>query len=377
MLFFYFILFVSSVLLSFILTILVKKIALKFKIIDQPEIGGRKIHSKPTPLLGGLAIFLAFFLLLFLVYSSPFWPTKKVGFWEILPKNLNLITIKKLLGLFLASLFLMIGGFLDDKYHFKPKQQIIWPILACLILIATGFGIRFINNPFGPGYINFDKIKIEIFRFYGVPFYFTPLADLFTFVWLMFLMYATKLLDGLDGLVSGISVIGGLTIAIFCLFTQYYQPDVAILAILFSGASLGFLFLNFHPAKIFLGEGGSLFAGFILGSLAIVSGSKIAITLLILGLPILDMIWIIFRRIFIEHHSPFLADRKHLHFRLLDIGFSHKGAVIFLWLIAGIFGVTTLFLKTLGKLIVLTILIVLMLGLIIFITRKEKISLKK
>jgi UDP-GlcNAc:undecaprenyl-phosphate GlcNAc-1-phosphate transferase len=322
---FFILIFLISIFLSAVLTLLIRRLALKFNIVDQPEIGGRKIHLKPVPLLGGLAIFLTFFLILFLVYFSPFWPMKKIGFFEVLPKNLNLVTIKQIAGLFVAGLILVIGGFLDDKYHLKPKQQIIWPILAALVVIISGIGIRYINNPFGSGFWHFDQWKFEIFRIKGVPFYFTPLADLFTFIWLMILMYSTKLLDGLDGLVSGISIIGGLAIAGLCLFTQFYQPDVAILALIFAGASLGFLFFNFHPAKIFLGEGGSLLAGFMLGSLAIISGGKIATAFLVLALPILDVIWVVVRRIFVEHHSPFLADRKHLHFRLLDIGLGSFG----------------------------------------------------
>lgn len=368
--------FIISVILSAILTWLIRRLALKLKIIDWPEIGGRKIHLRPVPLLGGLAIFFAFFIILFLIYFSPVWPVKKFGFFEILPKNLNLVTIKQIVGLLVASIFLMIGGFLDDKYHLKPRQQIVWPILATLVVIFSGIGIRYINNPFGSGYWHFDQYKFEIFRFQEVPFYFTPLADLFTFIWLMILMYATKLLDGLDGLVSGISVIGGLVIAGLCLLTKFYQPDVAILALIFAGTSLGFLFFNFHPAKIFLGEGGSLFAGFILGSLAIISGGKIATAFLILSISVLDVFWVIIKRIFIEYKSPFSAGREHLHFRLLDIGFSHQGAVIFLWLIALIFGGLAIFLKTQGKLFVIIIAIILMLCLIVFITKRENRSLK-
>lgn len=369
--------FILSVFLSIITTLLIRRLALKLNIVDQPEIGSRKIHLQPVPLLGGLAIFLTFIIILFLVYSSPYWPVKKFGFFEVVPAKLSLVTIKQIVGLFAAGLILMIGGFLDDKYHLKPKQQIIWPILATIVVIISGIGIRYINNPIGSGYWHFDTLKFELFRFQGVPFYFTPWADLFAFIWLMVLMYATKLLDGLDGLVSGISVIGGLAIAGLCLVTKFYQPDVATLAIIFAGASLGFLFFNFHPAKIFLGEGGSLFAGFILGSLAIISGGKIATAFLILSIPILDVIWVIIKRIFIEHKSPFLAGREHLHFRLLDIGFSHRRAVIFLWLIALIFGGLILFLRTQGKLFVVAISFILMICLVIFITKKETIKSSK
>jgi len=242
--------------------------------------------------LGGLAIFISFFLTLFLFKNTPWWPHGKV-------------LDKHLIGIFVAGLFLMLGGFLDDKYKLKPIQQIIWPIIACIVVIFSGIGIEYINNPFGQGYLYFNQTKIEIFHLGGTPYYFTPWADLITFFWLMILMYSTKLLDGLDGLVSGVTIIGGLVIAGLCFFTEFFQPDVGIMGLILSGAGLGFLIFNWHPAKIFLGEGGSLFAGFMLGSLAIISGSKVATTFLILGLAVIDLISVVIQRVFIEHHSPF------------------------------------------------------------------------
>ena len=362
--------FILSIIFSAILTLLVRWLALKFKIMDWPQIAGRKIHKQPVPLLGGIAVFLTFFIILFAVYFSPYWPGQKFGLFEVLPKGLNLVNLKQLIGLFLAGLLLMLGGFLDDKYHLKPKQQIVWPILACLVVIISGVGIGFINNPFGPGYLHFDNLKFEIFRFHGVPFYFTPWADLFTFIWLMLLMYATKLLDGLDGLVSGLTGIGALTIAGLCFLTKFYQPDIGTMAVILAGTSLGFLIFNFHPAKIFLGEGGSLFAGFILGSLAIISGGKVAIALFILGIAVIDLMAVMVQRIF-KHYSPFLADRNHLHFRLLDLGFSHRQTVIFYWLIAVVLGAAGLFLRTTGKIIALIIMVIAVSILIIILAKRH------
>ncbi len=364
--------FLATLVTAIILTILVRRLAIHFKIIDRPQTNSRHIHQQAVPLLGGLAIFLTFCLILIWVYFSPAWPVKKFGLWEVLSAKVNIVHLKQLIGILVAGCLLMIGGWLDDKYHLKPRQQIIWPILACLVVIASGIGINYINNPFGQGYIYFNHWKIELFKINSVPFYFTPWADLFTFVWLMLLMYSTKLLDGLDGLVSGISVIGGLVILVLSLSTLFFQPDVAVLATIFVAASFGFLLFNFYPAKIFLGEGGSLFAGFMLGTLAIISGSKIATAFLILGFPILDTLWITARRIFKERRSPFIGDKKHLHFRLLETGFSHRGAVIFLWFISLIFGLVALFIRTKGKLLMLLFLIVFMLLLGFFVVFKEK-----
>ena len=359
--------FIGAFAASVILTILIRRLALWLKIVDQPQVGTRHIHQRPVPLLGGLAIFLAFALLLIWVYSSPIWPVKKFGLLEPLSTNAHVINLKQIIGVLSAGLLLMIGGWLDDKHRQKPLAQIIWPVLACLVIIVCGIGINYINNPFGSGYLYFNHWKIEILKINGVPFYFTPLADLFTFIWLMVLMYSTKLLDGLDGLVSGIGIIGGLAILFLSLSLAFFQPDVAMVAAIFVGAVSGFLIFNFYPAKIFLGEGGSLFIGFMLGALGIISGAKIATTVLVLGVPILDLLWVTGHRIFKEKKSPFKGDNQHLHFRLLAAGFSHRSAVTFLWLVSLVFGFIALFLRTSGKLMVLGTLIafVILLGLLI------------
>ncbi len=359
------ILFLIGFILSVVFTFLIRRLAIKWRILDYAGVIERKIHREATPLLGGTAIFIVFFIVLFIIYFNP---------WNLIPELggfIRKIPIKHLAGIFIAGLFLMVGGFLDDKYNVKPQKQIIWPILACLAVIASGIGIEFINNPLREGYLYFDKVKIEIIRLNGIPYYFTPLADIITFIWLMVLMYATKLLDGLDGLVSGMTVIGSLTIAGLCFLTRFYQPDIGIMALILAGAGLGFLVFNFHPAKIFLGEGGSLFAGFILGILAIISGGKLATTFLILGLAIIDLISVVIQRIFIEHRSPFSGDQKHLHFRLLNIGFSHRGTAIFYWLVAVFFGFISLFARTTGKVIALFFLIALASCLIVFFSFRQ------
>jgi len=172
------------------------------------------------------------------------------------------------------------------------------------------------------------------------------LADTFTFFWLLGMMYTTKLLDGLDGLVSGITLIS----AIFIFFValnkgDIVQYDVALLAILLIGSFLGFLVFNFNPAAIFLGEGGSTMAGFLLGAISIISGSKVGVTLMLLSIPALDFLWTIIRRL-MERKSPFsTSDKKHLHHRLLDAGFSVKRAVLSLYGITVLFGLAAYYLQ--------------------------------
>jgi UDP-N-acetylmuramyl pentapeptide phosphotransferase/UDP-N-acetylglucosamine-1-phosphate transferase len=168
-------------------------------------------------------------------------------------------------------------------------------------------------------------------------------------LWLLGMMYTTKLLDGVDGLVSGVSAIGGLVIFLFTLTTRYYQPDIAFAAILLAGVAAGFLIFNWHPAKIFLGEGGSLLLGYILGVLAIISGGKIAIALLIMGIPILDVAWTIIRRL-VQGKNPFkFADRQHLHHRLLALGLGQRTTVLIFYILSLVFGLSGLFLQSRGK----------------------------
>lgn len=348
----YFSAFLLACLLSAIFTYFIRLFAIKKEIVDYPN--PRKIHSSPIPLLGGIAIFLSFFIVLsYFTFFTPY----------ILGKTL---VIKKIIGVLVAGLFLMIGGFLDDKYNLPPKKQFIWPLLAVLTVIISGIGVEYITNPFG-GYINLGIKKFLIFNFFGNPHYFHFPADILTLIWLLAMTYATKFLDGLDGLVSGITIIGSTIIFGFCLFTIFYQPEVGLLAIILAGACLGFLFFNWHPAKIFLGEGGSTFCGFMLGVLAIISGGKFATTLLVMGIAVLDLIWVILRRLFFERHSPFLADQKHLHFRLLDAGFSHRQAVLFLYFLALAFGLSTFFLKSFGKFITLGILALITIAIIFIV----------
>ncbi len=326
---------IASFALCLVVTPFVILFAKRAKIIDKPD-SDRKIHRKPTPLLGGLAVFLSFNLI--------------VLFYSLITRDLigDTIIFKNLLGVFLGSFFLALGGFLDDKYNLRPKWQLIWPILAALSVIVCGIGIDWITNPFGDGVLELNKYTIKLFWYHGIAYKFTLLADIFTFVWLLAMMYTTKLLDGLDGLVSGITIIG----SIFIFFTalnkgDIIQYDVALLAIILIGVFVGFLVFNFNPASIFLGEGGSTMAGFLLGCISIISGSKVGITLLLLSIPFLDFVWTVVRR-FVEKRNLFSADRKHLHHRLLDAGFTVKRAVLFLYSIAVAFGLVAYYFQDKG-----------------------------
>ena len=340
--FYYLQIFIITLLLSVALTFLVMKLAEKFKIVDQPD-GDRKIHERAVPLLGGLAIFAAFFIILYFVRGNLTTGNLEPRHW---------------LGFFVGGIWLMIGGFLDDKYKLKPTKQIIWPILAIISIIVGGVEIEKITNPFG-GYFYLGALSAVLISF-----------------WLLGMMYTTKLLDGLDGLVTGMTAIGAMVIFLFTMSAKYYQPDIGLAALILAAASLGFLFFNWHPAKIFLGEGGSLFLGYALGVLSIISGGKIAIALLVMGIPILDVAWTIIRRL-AEGKNPFkFADRKHLHFRLLNIGLGVRKSVLFFYATSVIFGLAALFLQSKGKVLALAALLIIMVLVVMFfayLDRKQKI----
>lgn len=337
--------FLLALVLSVILTPLIKRLAFKFRVLDLPASSPRKIHSTPTPLLGGLAVLLAFLITL-------------IAYIFIGKPDFDIVPLKFFGAIIAGGVILMIGGFLDDKFNLPPKISWLFPALACLIIILSGIGvgIKFISNPFG------SPINIDYSLDLGL--WILDLPALLVWGWLMGMIYTTKFLDGLDGLTSGIALVGGLTLFALSLNEKVSQPITASIAIIFAGALLGFLFYNFHPASIFLGEGGSTFAGFMLGVLAIILGAKIATALLVMGIPILDVAWVIVRRIFYRN-SPFLGDRRHLHYRLLDIGFSQKQAVLTLYGISAIFGFTAVFLQSLGKLIALVLLFCVMIFLAI------------
>lgn len=357
----YFLSFLSAAIISFFLTIAVRRFALKFDITDKPD-APRKIHTKPMALLGGLAPFLAFWLVILgLILWSGALPARYV-------------LSPYLWGLAIGGAILMLGGCLDDKYNLRPKYQFIFPILAVGAVLGAGIGISYVTNPLGIGLLRLDRWQWEVFSFQGRIGHFVLLADLFTILWLLGMIYTTKFLDGLDGLVAGITTISAFIIFALSLTHKTFQPDVALLAIVLAGAMVGFLFWNAPRAKIFLGEGGSIWVGFMLGVLAIISGGKVATALLVMGIPVLDVAWVILRRAFFERKSPAIGDSKHLHFRLLTAGFSQRKSVYLLWGLSALFGVSSLFLQTKGKVYLLLVLIFVMIILALWVTKRSKSS---
>ncbi len=324
---------IGGFLAAVLLVPLFAKLAGRLGIVDRPD-SRRKFHRRAVPLLGGIPVFLAVAL--------------GVGLFRWLwLANFSEIPDKFLWAAGLAGLVIVIVGFFEDKYRLKPVGQLAGPVLAAGIILAAGIRIEYITNFFGGS----ENALI----------YLSPIiGGVITFGWLLGMMYTTKLLDGLDGLVAGVGAVGGLIIFLLSLRWDVPLSATGAAALVFSGALLGFLIFNWQPAKIFLGEGGSVLIGFILGILSIISGSKIATTLLVVGIPALDVGWVMIQRL-LQGQSPFShPDRKHLHFQLLELGFSERETVLFFCAVALLFGSIAIITGPFGKLAALAVLVAVM-----------------
>lgn len=313
-------------------------LAARFSALDVPS-EARKIHQKPIPLWGGLGIALTIFLVLF-------------GLRDVLtrlgPAYQNL-RWEQLFGYIAGIAILLVGGMVDDRRPLPPFIQLLFPVLAAIAVIASGTGIVQITNP---------STRLGYSLVWGTIGPVSLPSDLMTFFWLLITTYAMKILDGLDGLVAGLAVIGAGIVGSLSLSPAYFQPAVAHLSAVIGGAYLGFLPRNMNPAKQFLGESGATIAGFSLGVLAILSSAKVAIALSVLAIPITDVVLVVFGRI--RRGVPwYRGDNTHLHFRLLQAGLSQRAAVFLLWSVSLFAGLIALSLQTRGKLFLIGTLVVL------------------
>jgi len=345
--------FLVATFLSFVLTILVKLLAKKLNIFDVPD-KDRKFHTKLTPLLGGTAIFLSFWLVIFYLYN----------FSGILFKHFN---SKQLILFFLAGLILMSVGYFDDKFRVAYHYRMLFSALAVFMVLAGGLNFDGITNPFG-GTIGLDFWKIHTVGFGTI----LVGVEILAFLWLMGMIYTVKILDGLDGLATGIVTIGAFSVAALAGgSTKFFQPDVSLVALILAGSCFGFLILNFYPAKIFLGEGGGQFLGLMVGVLAIIAGSKIATALLVMAVPIIDLVWVIGARL-LSGQSISMGDRRHLHFRLVDIGFKQWQVVLFFYGFSALFGFSALYMNSIFKIISLVVLVITIIIIEVLVRKHQK-----
>ncbi len=274
----------------------VKTWALNYGWVDLPN--ARKLHARPMVRTGGIAICAGTLLALLLVWS--------LGGFASLPAANGLLSV------LLGGIGFFGIGLADDLLDLSPSLRLFLQITIASCCWAAGLQIEFVSLP-GLGLMQLGWLSLPI-----------------TVIWLTGVVNAINWMDGLDGLASGVSGIAALTIFVICLFTN--QPAVAILIAALSGSLLGFLYYNFNPAQIFMGDGGSYFIGFIIAGVSVISLVKTAIAtavllpFLVLAVPILDMSAVIVTRL-CKGHSPFMADKSHLHHRLLRAGLSQRTTV--------------------------------------------------
>jgi UDP-GlcNAc:undecaprenyl-phosphate/decaprenyl-phosphate GlcNAc-1-phosphate transferase len=306
--------FSSAALAVFNIVPIVRSIALKQGWVDLPS--ARKVHRQPIVRVGGVAICFATLFALFVIWLlQAFTQLSDTATAEIL------VVISGSFGFFLI-------GFLDDLFGLSPLIRLLVQVGIASAVWMFGVQIEFVTIP-GFGVTQLGWLSLPL-----------------TVVWLTGVVNAINWMDGLDGLATGVSGIAAIAIFVICLFTN--QPAAAILAATLAGSLLGFLYYNFNPAQIFMGDGGSYFIGFLIAGVSVIGLVKSAIAtavllpFLVLAVPILDMSAVIITRL-CNGQSPFTADKRHLHHRLLQAGLSHRATVYMIYALtlwAGSFAMT-------------------------------------
>jgi UDP-GlcNAc:undecaprenyl-phosphate GlcNAc-1-phosphate transferase len=310
--------FAAAAVISFVLTPLVRRVALRVDAVDHPD--HRRVNIIPIPRGGGVAVATAF-IGVGLVFSIANGELKFLPFpFAVDPANL----VALLLGGAVAAAF----GVLDDYFDLRARWQFVGQLALAGLAIGLGILVEFIANPFGSGLLRLEG----------------PFAIGFTALWIAGMINSINFIDGLDGLSSGVALIAAVVLGTISLTTQVSQPFIAVLCFGLAGALLGFLRWNFHPASVFVGTSGVMFIGYTLAVLAILGTAKVAVALLVLGVPIIDAFWIIVRRLS-QRRSPFSPDRGHLHHRLLDVGLSHRQTVLLIYAICVVLGALSLLLS--------------------------------
>lgn len=318
---------------AWLLTPLAMRVARRSGAIDEPD-AGRRVHSRPIPRAGGLAVAAAFvgiggLAVLFIGFNRPTGP-----FPFLYGNEANR---DQLLALFGGALLAAAFGFIDDRWQIKARWQLVFQIVLALLAIAVGLVITVINNPldFLGGLLSPSTVRLAPET---APL--TPASILVTILWVVGMINSINFIDGLDGLSTGIALIAALTLSIISLTEGVgsYAPLTALLCAALAGSLAGFLPWNFHPARVFIGTTGVMAVGYALAVLSIMGTAKVAVALLVLGVPIIDTFWIITRRL-LSGRSPFEPDRGHFHHRLLDLGLSHTGAVLLIYAMSGLLAI--------------------------------------
>ncbi|MBI3362237.1 MAG: undecaprenyl/decaprenyl-phosphate alpha-N-acetylglucosaminyl 1-phosphate transferase [Chloroflexi bacterium] len=336
-----FIRFTSVVLLSFLIssvaTPLAGRLGVRLGLVDLPI--GRRHHPGQVPRIGGAGLFVGF------IAASAVALT-------IAPLS-NPDDARRIAGVLIGCAFVFVVGLIDDWKELKAGPQFAAQVIAALIAAGTTVFIERFTNP-----INNQLVVLPL-----------ALAVPVTVFWIAGMMNTVNWLDGLDGLAAGV---GAIAAGLFALHAyRLGQTEVALFPLALMGACLGFLPFNFNPARVFLGSSGTMVVGFALATFSILAPARVATALLVMAVPIVDTAWQIFDR-YRRGRSPLQGDRGHLHFRLLDLGYSHRGIVVVYWLFCAAFGTLSLLISSrLYKLIALILLVLLALAVLIILTRRQ------
>ena len=318
-------------------TPLAGRLGARLGMLDQPV--GRRQHGTPIPRIGGAGLFAGFAVACGVALA-------------VAPLS-NPEDRRRIAGVLVGCVFVFCVGLIDDWKELKPLPQLAAQIAAALIAAATTVFIERFTNPLN------DRLVV-------LP---LALAVPVTVFWIAGMMNTVNWLDGLDGLASGV---GAIAAGLFALHAyRLGQIEVALFPLALAGACLGFLPFNFNPARVFLGSSGTMVVGFALATFSILAPARVATALLVMAVPIVDTAWQIFDR-YRRGRSPLQGDRGHLHFRLLDLGYSQRAIVAAYWLFCAAFGALSLLVSSrLYKLSALLLLVALVLGVLIVLTRKQ------
>lgn len=317
----YILAFTIALAVAYFITPRVKDLAIKLGALDAPD--ARKVHTRPIPRMGGLAIYVAFMLA---VLAS-------------------MHISREIMGLLVGGTVILIVGIIDDLKPLPARVKLLGQIVAAAVLVMFDIRIEWLTNPFG------EMLYVDY------------LAIPLTIIWVVSLTNTVNLIDGLDGLAAGVSTIASMTILLVAL--QQNFVTVAILTAALAGSAFGFLQHNFNPAKIFMGDTGSMFLGYMLAAISILGAVKSAATIALivpivaLGLPILDTAFAIIRR-YMSGRPIFKPDKGHLHHRLLEMGLTQKQAVLLMYVISGCLGLSAIALTEVNKSFGILIIVVLL-----------------
>lgn len=308
-----------SFILAIVLTGLVRRLAFRWQILDHP--GERKVHTAPVPLMGGVAIFATFYLVIG-VHLLMLEPVSQLGFEWLAVHVLSFLrgnVLIKLVGIFLGGAIIFVLGLVDDLKALKPELKLVGQIVAAAVLVYCG-------------------IRLDLF----IPNLW--ISGLVTIVWIVMITNAMNFLDNMDGLSAGVSVIAALSFFVCVLF--HNETFVCVLLMVFAGSVAGFLYHNLNPARIFMGDAGSMFCGYILGTVAVLgtfytenTPSRVAVAapLLALSVPIFDTVSVVYIR-WRRGESIMKGDKRHFSHRLVEFGMTPRQAVEFILFVAAVNG---------------------------------------